>query len=435
MEEFVRSRHGFIPFYRRYTKTWIHALATAGLTAFGMMTFLHRGFAVVAVAVYVLPPILLYLFGADSVGRRSTEETPSSAPDSHSTPTDSPSPAPESPSKATATTDSATDSDDTAQEIDEDVPTGWLRADTPTNATLFDAVVTADGAYAVGEDGVVLADSSDESDESGASETDGNSADEMDDTGVRPWRVALPDGPRAEARDLQGADATDDGAVWFAGDGGSLGRLNPESGRHTDYSAPTGITDNWTAIAVAGPTDGETILLANGSGQVLCGQNRDGDIAWDTPVKPGSGSSLCAATLVDPSVGYLCDTSDGVFETTDGGESFRRVGIDGANGTLTDIAATARDDCAVTADDGVLHRYDGNWTPTRLGDESLWSLAWGGGRAVAAGDTGIIYERAGETTDWERFTTPVTGSLRGAAVGSRRAVAVGEGGAVVVRDR
>ncbi|WP_458189047.1 WD40/YVTN/BNR-like repeat-containing protein [Haladaptatus sp. NG-WS-4] len=397
MAQFARSRHGFVAFFRRYTKTWVHAVATAALTAFGMLTFVHRGFAVVAVALYVLPPLALYVSGSTFLEQSSTDDTTSSMSE-------------------TDAREAETTSDGAHAASDEEEPSGWTTVDTPIDVTLFDAVLADGGAYAVGEDGVVLAD---------------GAADE----GERTWSVALQDGPRAEARDLHGTDATaDGGAVWFAGDGGSLGRLNPASGRHTDFSAPTDITDNWTDVAVGGAAGGETVLLVNGSGEVLAGEYRDGDVAWDVPTKPGSGSSLRAVTLVDSSVGYLCDTNDSVFETTDGGETFRQVGIDAVDGTLTDIAATGRNDCTVTADDGVFHRYDGNWTPTRLGEEALWSLARADGRTVAVGAAGIVYERASDTADWERFTTPVSASLRGVAVGSRRAVAVGKDGAVVVRD-
>lgn len=51
---------GFVPFFRQYTKTWIHTVSTVGLTAFGMLTFVNNWFALLALATYVLPPIVLY---------------------------------------------------------------------------------------------------------------------------------------------------------------------------------------------------------------------------------------------------------------------------------------------------------------------------------------------------------------------------------------
>ncbi|MFC6769843.1 hypothetical protein ACFQE6_33810, partial [Natrinema soli] len=56
-----RSGDGFVPFFRRYAKSWVHAVAAAGMTAFGTLTIVHRGFAVLALASYIVPPILLYL--------------------------------------------------------------------------------------------------------------------------------------------------------------------------------------------------------------------------------------------------------------------------------------------------------------------------------------------------------------------------------------
>ncbi|WP_435151771.1 WD40/YVTN/BNR-like repeat-containing protein [Haladaptatus sp. DFWS20] len=409
MTSFASSR-GFVPFYRRYTKTWIHALATAGLTAFGMLTFAHRGFAVVAVAVYVLPPIVLYFRGADVSGVESSTDKigkSDTIPDSKSNPD---------------TTASVDTSDEAAAAKDSNEPTEttpakkphWTTADTPTDKTLFDAVTTDVGAYAVGEDGVVLAD---------------------DETSDSEWRVLLSDGPGAGGNTLRGADTTEGGgSVWFAGDSGSLGRLDTETGRHTDYSAPSGITDNWTDIAVSG-TDDAAILLVNGSGQVLRGRYRDSDLAWDGSTKPGSGSSLCAVTFVDRSVGYCCDTNDSVFETTDGGETFRKIGVGGVNGTLTDIAAIARSDCAVTDDDGVLHGHaDGNWTPTRLGDDPLRALARDDEQAVVCGANGVVYERgrADSTAEWERIVTTAN-ELRGVTIDSNRGIAVGAGGTIVER--
>ncbi|WP_049971504.1 WD40/YVTN/BNR-like repeat-containing protein [Haladaptatus cibarius] len=401
------SRRGFVPFYRQYTKSWIHALATAGLTAFGMLTFVHRGFAIVAVAVYVLPPIILYFRGADVQSAESSSEasanqtTPSDATDAESS----------NESVETAEASESTES----TEANHGKKPQWTTADTPTENTLFDTVATSNGSYAVGEDGVVLA-----CDENAGSE----------------WQVCLSDGAGADGRTLRGVDATEDGeSVWFAGDGGSLGRLDTETGRHVDYSSPSGISDNWTDIAVSGTSDDATILLVNGSGEVLRGRYRDGDLAWDDPTKPGSGSSLCAVTLVGESVGYCCDTNDSVFETTDGGESFRKIGVDGVDGMLTDISATSQGDCAVTTDDGVLHRYaDGNWTPNRLGEEELRALALSRDVSVVCCKGGLLYERTGEdsATEWERIVTSAD-ELRGVAVGSSRGVAVGDGGSIVER--
>ncbi|USZ67486.1 hypothetical protein NGM10_12200 [Halorussus salilacus] len=396
----VRSA-GFVAYYRRYTKTWVHALATAMLTIFGILTFVHPGFAAVAVASYVLPPVLLYAAGRDptpaGVGSRGTATDEPGIGDSDPDPG--------------ATTDPEPGRDGEGDSADRgDRPARWTAVETPTDADLFDAVLADDRAFAVGDDGVVLTASGEG------------------------WRVVLEDGPGANEEALWGADATDDGrAVWAAGDGGALARLDAETGRHVDHSAPRGITDNWTDVAVGGEGGDEAVLLANGSGEVLRGRYREGEVAWDAPTKPGSGSSIAAVAL-EGGAGFVCDTNDDVFETTDGGESFRRIGIDDVDGTLTDLAVTDSGDPAASGDDGVVYRSDaGNWTPVRVDDDAILALAFRDGRGVACGDEGVVYESAGGATDWERIATPATGTLRGIAIGAQRAVAVGDDGLAVER--
>lgn len=388
---------GFAAFFRRYTRTWQHALATAALTAFGTLTVVHRGFALVAVATYVLVPIGLYLTRTGPAAEAVRD------PDADSEESD----------ETDGSQDAAVDGSDRGSDAGRG-GTGrgsesyWTAVEPPTDASLFDVTVTGSNAYAVGADGVVVAD-----------EGDG-------------WRTVLADGPGADSKTLRGADATD-GGVWFAGDGGALGRLETETGRHVDYSAPIDRTDTWEDVAVTGSGEDERLLLVNGSGEVLRGRYRDGELAWDGPVKPGSGSSLSGAALADASVGYVCDTNDGVFETTDGGETFRRIGVEGVDGTFTDLATTARGDCTVSADDGVLHRHDGGtWTPVRLGDDPLEAVAFRGEYGVACGN-GAVYERTDQGAGWERNPTPDPGPFVGVAVGAARAVAVGNDGAVVER--
>jgi hypothetical protein len=395
---------GFVEFFRGYAKTWVHAVATAGLTAFGTLTVVHRGFVALALAAYAVPPVALYL-------SRSTR-----APDAEEGGTDAPPVA----SDATGGGSSATGGHPDGTGGDETVgegtgadgtptdPTVWTTADVPIESTLFDVAVTPAVACGVGEDGLVLVDRGDG------------------------WSVALEDGPGADGNTLRGVDATADGAaVWTAGDGGAIARIDAGSGRHVDHSAPAGITDAWVDVAVGGERGAETVLLVNGSGAVVRGRYRDGEVAWTDPVKPGGGSSFGGVDFADESIGYLCDTSDGVFRTGDGGETFRRVGIGGADGTLTDVAATAREACLASADDGVVHRYDGTrWTPDGVDDGPLLAVASRGEYAVASGD-GVVHERTGEGGGWDRTATQATGALHGIAVGDDRAIAVGDGGVVV----
>ena len=56
---------GFWEYYRGYTHSAIHAAAAAALTIFGLLIFIDPIFAVLAIASYICPPIVLYLFGTD----------------------------------------------------------------------------------------------------------------------------------------------------------------------------------------------------------------------------------------------------------------------------------------------------------------------------------------------------------------------------------
>ncbi|MFC6769341.1 hypothetical protein ACFQE6_31230, partial [Natrinema soli] len=165
------------------------------------------------------------------------------------------------------------------------------------------------------------------------------------------------------------------------------------------------------------------------------GRYRDGALSWNEPVTPGSGSSLSGVALADASVGYCCDTNDSVFETTDGGESFSRVGLEGPDGTLETLATLGRGDCFVSDDSGIVHRYDGaTWTPERVGDEAICGIARREGETIVCDADGAIYERT-PTTDWERVDVVAPESLLAVSVDpdGDRAVAVGENGSVVER--
>lgn len=429
----ARSGDGFVPFFRGYTKTWIHAVATAGLTAFGTLAVFHRGFIALALASYVVPPVALYLW-RPSAGRDGSEAAAEPGNDRER----ARGAAAESPERTDAAAgsrtggagsdatgasdgrrnDEAGDGVGAADASEADRALEWRPVDVPTEADLRDVCVTDRGAvHAVGEDGLVL---------SGTAATGGGSD----------WSIALADGPAAQGEQLEGVDATADGAaVWVAGDSGAVGRLEAGTARHTDYTAPRSITDNWLGVAVGGTSGDETVLLINGSGAVLRGRYRDGDCSWDEPVTPGGGSSLSAVALADAAVGYCCDTNDGVFETTDGGGSFDAVGPVGAGGTLEAVATLGRGDCLVSDDDGVVHRSDGpTWTPERVCEEAICGLARREGETVACDAAGAIHERRA-AAGWERADAIAPEALVAVAVDREgdRIVAVGDDGVVLER--
>ncbi|WP_380674952.1 WD40/YVTN/BNR-like repeat-containing protein [Salinigranum sp. GCM10025319] len=401
---------GFVDFYRRYAKTWIHGVATAALTAFGTLTFVHELFAVVAVAAYVAPPLFLYFTRSSTASNSDSDTESTSNANANEDPDSTADPAPNTDRDSAPPTRRDHDRTPPAASTDGD-DSSWTVVEALTDETLHD-VVAGSPSYAVGSGGVVLVDEGD---------ADG-------------WRVALSDGPGADANTLRGVDrAATDGGVWFAGDGGAVGRLDPATGRHVDHSAPDDDTTSLVDVAAADTGDGETVLLADGSGRVRRGRWRDGTVAWDEPVTPGGGSSLTGVVL-DGRIGYVCDSNDGVFRTTDGGERFDRLDPVGASGTLTDVATTA-EHCLVAVDDGVVHRHAGEtWTPVRLDDDPVWALATHDEEGLAGGTAGRVYERVSTADDWRRVVTPASVPVFGVSVDDSTAVAVGADGVVAERN-
>ncbi len=458
------SAGGFFAYYRQYARSGVHAASAAALTALGLWASFtgNRWFILLAIAVYVLPPVLLYLTGEGEnvpsvVGDDETSETGTGA-DQPDTSTDEPlddgpdhdrasshrgsaSTATEPASRADgsdadmatdSTPDSSTDRDapnavstadvnDVEDHHENDEPAasgvgertdsggsadpGWDAIDTPTDQSLLDVVATRGGAYAVGEGGVVLA-------------RDGG------------WEVALDDGPTANANVLRGVDATDDGeAVWFAGDSGVLGRY--ADGRLTDHSAPDDQTSTWEDVAVTGNSGEEQIHLVNGSGELLRGTYENGTVSWGDIEKPGSGSSIAAIEFLDTDRGHICDTNQSVYETTDGGETYEKIGIEDANAAFTGVAASDSE-TLVTADDGSLFRYDGAvWTRLQPGERALSAVALADETGLAAGDGGAVYERAND--GWESVETPIDADLHGIAIDDAGVAAVGIEGAIIER--
>ncbi|WP_232700881.1 hypothetical protein [Halobacterium wangiae] len=71
----TRWLRGLWEYYREYTDTAIHAVATAALTAFGLLIFVDPLFAILAIASYLLPPVVLYVLDADAGKPSKSPET------------------------------------------------------------------------------------------------------------------------------------------------------------------------------------------------------------------------------------------------------------------------------------------------------------------------------------------------------------------------
>lgn len=287
----------------------------------------------------------------------------------------------------------------------------WTEADSPTGETLSGATYGADRPYAVGDGGQVLA---------------------RESTG---WEIVVDKFPGGAANTLTCADASIQGEkVWFAGSSGAVGKYDTATGEVSDYSAPDGKTSTWEAIAVAGAAGSETIYLANGSGEVLVGQNSVRSVTWGTASKPGGGSSIKGADTLDASTGYFSDTNAKVYETTDSGDSYDTIGIDGGSVGLYGVGAVSRDDISVAGGDGSIFRYNGAvWTKLAVSSKEFNGIERDGENGLVVGGSGRIYRRT--WNGWEREETNNGNTLNSVTIGtSRPDVAVGSSGTILERS-
>lgn len=403
----------FWSFYREYARTGVHAASTAALTALGLLTVVHRGFALLAITAYILPLVYSFLTAERAHGSDTGAE-PERSPDTGTSAdrrhesedreerASQPRAAAERDERDEKSATSGTGS--AGSEASEP---SWEGVDAPTDGSLLDVAAAPDGAYAVGTDGELL----------------------VRDDG---WTVRVERGPSGESNALRGIDAASDGgAAWVAGDSGVVGRYDVAADRLDDHSAPRDKTTTWEAVAVTGLAGEERVALANGSGVVLAGTYDDGEVDWDAEVKPASGSSASGLAFVSDAIGYFCDTNATVCETTDGGATYERIGIDRAPGALADVAAVAPEEVVVAGAAGDVFEYDGvGWRTRRVADRPLCGIDLRYDEGVVCGDDGTIYERR---EGWERAETPTDEDLSGVALLEEWAIAVGEDGMILER--
>jgi hypothetical protein len=494
----------FVEFYREYAQSWVHTTTAAALTGFiGLASFISPWFLAVAIAVYVLPPIYIYLnddidpipdseassaeTGSDSDaapnGDPSRESGPEATSAEHAGETDSPrtdrtdpvvseregserpdvvaasgangiddavrsdtervgesEPTETDRTEANASagvgtqtgSGTGTDADigtertgaDTDADAAPEFETEWVEVDSPADVALRDAVASGDGAYMAGDGGVVLACGEE-------------------------WEVLLDDGPAGDSNTLWGIDCTvstggegdDEGndVLWVAGDSGVVGRYDPAAGGIADFSAPKGQTSSWTGLAVTGSAGEETVHLVNGSGAVIRGDydGAEGAIEWGELDKPGSGSSITAVAFRDREVGYLCDSSGGVYRADDGGASYEAIGPDDAGAAFRDLALIGSEGLLIAGGDGSLFQYDGSaWARRSVSEVPLRAIDTTESdstdiEGVVGDGAGTIYEYDGN--EWTPTETAI-GSIP-AVVVEDRAFAIGDGGEILERER
>ncbi|QCS43470.1 hypothetical protein [Natrinema versiforme] len=293
-----------------------------------------------------------------------------------------------------------------------DTDSEWVAADPPTDAALEAVVTTADGAYAVGEDGIVLA-------------RDGGD-----------WTVRLERGLGGAGDGLRSAAVTSNGrAMWVAGDSGALGYYDVVADRAVDFSAPKEKTTSWTAVAAAGLAGDERLTAINSSGELLRGRRDGATVDWSDVIKPGSGSSVTDIDLTPLAYGYVVDTDGGVFESRDGGVSWSRIGLEGAGVDFATVAATDSGRVSVAGGNGVVSTYNGvDWSRTTLGEQPIAALARDRDTALAVSSAGVLYERGFD--GWAELADLRPGNeLRSVALATARSpqLVVGESGTIFER--
>lgn len=287
----------------------------------------------------------------------------------------------------------------------------WKTVTSPTAKTLYAVVTSAGGPFAVGSGGRVLRRQSNR------------------------WTTVVKRGPTGAGNALRGAAVTSDGHhVWFAGGSGVVAQYDTKTEQLTDYSAPKGKTSTWEDIAVTGAAGTETVHLVNGSGEYLRGhRTREGSTNWGSVAKPGGGSSMKGIAFADLSIGHICDTNAKVYETTNGGESWRTIGIEGGSVGLYDVSSVGQDTINAVGGDGSIFRYNGAvWTKLSAGSNVLYAIDRRSTDGLACGGSGTIFDRmAGQ---WQQEQTFTSAGLRGIVIGSNApAIAVGSGGTILER--
>ncbi|MFA9425292.1 hypothetical protein [Natronorubrum sp. A-ect3] len=74
---------GLWVYYRRYTDTTIHTAATAALAIFGILVVIDPWFAAVAIACYVVPPVVLYALADGPASDEREEDVFEESPSPH----------------------------------------------------------------------------------------------------------------------------------------------------------------------------------------------------------------------------------------------------------------------------------------------------------------------------------------------------------------
>ena len=283
----------------------------------------------------------------------------------------------------------------------------WTAVETPTSRTLNAAATASTGPVAAGRNGLLL--------------------ERTDDA----WTTVTRNGPGGDGSDLTTLGVTDDGdRVWMAGASGALGTYDVRAGERTDRTAPDDVTDDFTALSVAGSPGDEHVYLGDSSGTVHV--STDGGESW-THLTPGSGATIHGLDCYGPASAVLVDGAGAAFETATGTD-WHRAGVD-AEGRLAAVDADGADDVTVVGA-RVHERTDTGWHATDVTGATLTDVAvCSCGCVHAVGANGTIAHQPGEEMGndggWE-VSSPTDVTLHGVALGYPH-VAVGASGTILER--
>lgn len=286
----------------------------------------------------------------------------------------------------------------------------WVEVSSPTSKTLYEVVRTDAGPYAVGGSGVVIHRTADG------------------------WQTVISDGAKGQNKTLHGAAVTDDGnRLWMCGSSGALAEYDVSSGTLTNWSNPNGIGNTFTDVEVTGTVaEKERIYLTMGSGKVVIGKRESkSNIEWDVH-DTGGGTTLNAVDFHDDTAGRVVSNGHRVFETTDGGKTWTKIGLDQAQNPLEGLVS-GTDHVWTTGGNGQVWRHDCNchiWTPHSAGSKDIYEIERRNGRFLACGGSGRIIEQV--DSQWIAKNTPVGNALLGCAIGDTD-IAVGKSGTIIER--
>lgn len=293
---------------------------------------------------------------------------------------------------------------------DSDRAPRWRVAASSTDATLHDVVHTANGPYAVGESGVLLA--------------------RRPEARGRDWEAVFKDGPATRNRRLNAVATTKTGRrIWYAGESGALGYYDLDRGRKYNCSAPNGVTNEFTAITVTGYRGQEGVTAADSSGQLVNVSPADG-MAIRGPRKPASSGASVTGLDVSAdqrlvavnAAGELLTTTDGFDWTCRSVVDTSIVDVQAGDGSALLLSSGGTGSHVDLRTGRVVTAFTRDWSPS--------ALATGDFGTCLAGPNGRIERSTGD--GWVRESTGASVALDGLALGTPP-VAVGADGTVLER--